>query len=110
MDIKDANEWIVTSPCVHAPMETQCIDYVSVGAPVTHDVSSHRALKIQQNYDIWVLIDMFKDALQMNFYYINKFTGLTNKINKVGNHKNSNFVQNKLERLWPLLLWIKYSK
>ena len=39
-------------------MKTQCIDYVGMGAPVTHDVSSHRALKIQQNWDIWVLIDV----------------------------------------------------
>ena len=39
-------------------MKTQCIDYVGMGAPVTHDVSSHRALKIQQNWDNWVLIDV----------------------------------------------------
>ena len=46
----------------------------------------------------------------MNFDYINKFTGLTNKMYKAGNHKNSTFKQNKAEHLWPVLLWIKYDK
>ena len=55
-------------------------------------------------------MDLFKGALQTNFSYIDKFTDLTNKMNKVGNHKSSNFVQNKPEHLWPLLLWIKYNK
>ena len=39
-------------------MKTQCIDYVGMGAPVAHDVSSHMALKIQQNDNIWALIDV----------------------------------------------------
>ena len=50
--------------------ESYCMSHKGMGAPVTHDVSSHRALKIQQNQDIWVLIETFKDALQMNFSYI----------------------------------------
>ena len=54
----DANKWIYASPCAHAPMKTQCSYYVGVGAPVAHDVSSHRALKMQQKYNIWALIDV----------------------------------------------------
>ena len=41
----DANKWIDTSPCAHAHSWAQCINYVGMGAPVTHVVSSHRALK-----------------------------------------------------------------
>ena len=66
---------------------------MGVGAPVTHDVSSHRALKIQQNWDIWVLIETFKHVLQMNFSYINKMTSFTNIMTNVGNHKSRDFVQ-----------------
>ena len=66
-------------------------DYMGVGAPVTHDVSSHRVIKKQQNWDIWVSMELFKDALQTNFSYINKFTCLTNILTKVGNHKICNF-------------------
>ena len=62
-----------------------------MGAPVTHVVSSHRALKKQQNSDIWVSIGTFKHALQMNFSYINKFTGILDKIIKDGSHKNQKF-------------------
>ena len=53
----DANKWIYTSPCAHASMKTKCIGPKGMGAPVTHDVSSHRALKMQQKYNIWALID-----------------------------------------------------
>ena len=42
----DANKWIYTSPCAHAPMKTKCMGPKGMGAPVTHDASSHRALKI----------------------------------------------------------------
>ena len=62
-----------------------------MGARVTHDVSSHRALKKQLNSDIWVSIGTFKHALQTNFSYINKFTDLLDKVIKVGNHKNQKF-------------------
>ena len=72
---------------------------MGVGAPVTHDVSSHSALKIQQNWDIWVLIETFKHALQMNFSYINKMTSFTNIMTNVGNHKSRDFVKNKPKRL-----------
>ena len=37
-------------------------------------------------------MELFKDALQMNFDQINKFICLTNKMTKVGNHKTCNFV------------------
>ena len=43
---------------MHRHLKTQCIDYVGVGAPVTHVVSSHRALKKQQNSDIGVSLDV----------------------------------------------------
>ena len=76
------------------------MNHKGMGAPVTHVVSSHRALKKQQNSDIWVSIE--KHALQMNFSYINKFTCLTNKMTKIGNHKNQKFDQNRPECLWPL--------
>ena len=39
--------------------------YVGMGAPVTHDVSGHRALKKQQIGDIGVSLDSFKHVLQM---------------------------------------------
>ena len=83
----DANKWIYTSPCAHAPMKTKCMGPKGIDAPVSHDVSSHRALKIQQNWDIWVVIETFKDTLQMNFSYINKMTSFTNIMTNVGNHK-----------------------
>ena len=67
------------------------MNHRGMGAPVTHVVSSHRALQKQQNSDIWVSIETFKHALQTNFSYINKFTSLTDKVIKVGNHKNQKF-------------------
>ena len=46
-------------PHVHMHLcRPQCNDYMGVGAPMAHDVSSHRALKIQQKYNIWALIDV----------------------------------------------------
>ena len=69
------------------------MNHRGMGAPVTHVVSSHRALKKQQNSDIWVSIGTFKHALQMNFSYINKFTCLTNKMTNVGNHKSRDFLK-----------------
>ena len=40
--------------------------YVGMGAPVTHDVSGHRALK-SNNDDIGVSLDSFKHALQVTY-------------------------------------------
>ena len=82
-----------------AHLGTECIGYMGVGAPVTHNVSGHRALK-----------NISGTTLQPTLDNINKFTSLTNKMTKVGNHKPSNFVQNEPEHLWPLLIWIKYNK
>ena len=62
-----------------------------MGAPVIHVVSSHRALKKQQNSDIWASIETFKHALQTKFSYISKFTSLFDKVVKVENHKNQKF-------------------
>ena len=42
-----------------------CNDYMGVGAPVTQDVSGHRALKKQQNKDIMGSFGTLKYALQM---------------------------------------------
>ena len=67
------------------------MNHRGMGAPVTHVISSHRALKKQQNSDIWVSIETFKHALQTIFSYINKFTGLTDKMIKVVNNKNQKF-------------------
>ena len=39
-------------PCAHAPMKSKCMGPKGMGAPVTHDVSGHRAL------DIRVLLDV----------------------------------------------------
>ena len=41
--------------CTH---EVQVYGPKGYGAPVTHDVSSHRALKEQQNNDIGVSLDV----------------------------------------------------
>ena len=61
----DANKWIDTSPCAHAHSWAQCINYMGMGAPVTHVVSGHRALKKQLNNDIEVSLEPFKHALQI---------------------------------------------
>ena len=87
----DANIWIYTSPCAHAPMETKCMGPKGMGAPVTHDVSSHRALKIWQKWDFWVLMELFKSGLLTNFTCINKLLVFTNILMKVRNHKNMQF-------------------
>ena len=42
---------------------------------------------------------VFKDALQMNFSYINKMTSFTSIITKVRNHKSKKFEQNEPEHL-----------
>ena len=44
-------------------METTCMGPKGMGAPVTHDVSGHRALKKQQNNDTMVSLDVEKEAL-----------------------------------------------
>ena len=62
-----------------------------MGAPVTHDVSGHRALKKQQNNDIEVSLEPFKHALQMNFSLINKLSSFTNIMTNVENYKNQKF-------------------
>ena len=51
-----------------------------------------------------VLIWLFKHALQMNFVKNNEIPRFIDKMNKVGNHKTCNFVQNRPEHLWPLLI------
>ena len=83
---------------------------MGVGVPVANDVSSHRALKIQQKYNIWALIDVEWDGLQMNFSYFNKMTSFTDTNINIGNHKNSKFTKNRPECLWLLYLWIKCNK
>ena len=42
---------------------TMCMGSMGMGAPVAHDVTSHNALKIQHNGDIWVSVELFKAAL-----------------------------------------------
>ena len=39
-------------------MKYKCIGPKGMGAPVTHDVSGHRALEKQQNNDIGVSLDV----------------------------------------------------
>ena len=65
--------------------------YVGMGAPVTHDVTGHRALKKQQNKDIMVSLEPLKHALQMNFNPIKKLSSLTKVMTKVENSKNDKF-------------------
>ena len=64
---------------------------MGMGAPVTHDVSGHRALKKQQNDDIEVSLGSLKHALQMNFSLINKLSSFTNTMTNVENYKNQKF-------------------
>ena len=70
-----------------------------MGAPVTHDVSGHRALKKQQNDDIGVSLEPLKHALQMNFSLINKLSSFTNIMTNVKNYKNQKFSLKWPERL-----------
>ena len=64
---------------------------MGVGAPVTHDVFGHRALKKQQNKDIMGSLGSLKHALQMNFSPIKKLSSFTKVMNKVQNIKNDKF-------------------
>ena len=64
---------------------------MGVGAPVTHVVSGHRALKKQQNSDIGVSLETSKHALQMNFSPINKLSSFTNMVTSIKNYKNHKF-------------------
>ena len=65
---------------------------MGMGAPATHDVSGHRALKKQQNDDdIGVSLGSLKHALQMNFSLINKLSSFTNTMTDVENYKNQKF-------------------
>ena len=64
---------------------------MGMGAPVTHDVSGHRALKKQQNDDIGVSLEPLKHALQTNFSPINKLSSFTNIMTNVENYKNQKF-------------------
>ena len=72
-------------------MKTKCMGPKGMGAPVTHDVSSHRALKKWQIWGLWVLMELFKRGLLMNFTCINKLLVFINILMKVGNHKNMQF-------------------
>ena len=45
--------------------------------------------------------------LQMNLVKNKDISSLIDKMTKVKNHKSCNFVKNRPECLWPLLLWIK---
>ena len=65
--------------------------YVGMGAPVTHDVIGHRALKKQQNKDIMVSLEPLKHALQTNFSPIKKLSSFTKVMTKVENIKNHKF-------------------
>ena len=49
-------------------------------------------------------------VLQMNLVKNKEISSFINKMTKLRNHKTCNFVQNKPERLWPLLLLIKCNK
>ena len=62
-----------------------------MGAPVTHDVSGHWALKKQQNKDIIVSLELLKHALQTNFSPIKKLSSFTKVMTKVENIKNHKF-------------------
>ena len=62
-----------------------------MGAPVTHDVFGHRALKKQQNEDIIGSLGSLKHALQMSFSPIKKLSSFTKVMNKVQNIKNDKF-------------------
>ena len=64
---------------------------MGMGAPVTHDVSGHRALKKQQNDSIGVSLGSLKHALQTNFSLINKLSSFTNTMTNVKNCKNQKF-------------------
>ena len=70
-----------------------------MGAPVTHDVSGHRALKKQQNDDIGVSLEPLKHALQTNFSLINKLSSFTNIMTNVKNYKDQKFSLKWPERL-----------
>ena len=60
---------------------------MGMGAPATHVVSGHRTLKKQQNNDIRVSLESFKQALQTNFSLINKLSSFTNMVTNIKNHK-----------------------
>ena len=51
-----------------------------------------------------VLMELLRLALQTNFVKNSEISSFTGEMTKVRNHKTCNFVQNKPERLWPLLL------
>ena len=69
----------------------QCIYYVGMGAPVTHDLIGPRALKKQQNEDIMGSLGSLKHGLQMNFSPIKKLSSFTKVMTKVENIKNDKF-------------------
>ena len=64
---------------------------MGVGAPVTHVVSGHRALRKQQNNDIGASLEPFKHALQTNFSDINKLSSFTYMVTNIKNYKYHKF-------------------
>ena len=67
------------------------MNYVGMGAPVTHDVTGHRALKKQQNEVIIGSLRSLKHALQTNFSPIKRLSTFTKVMTKVRNIKNDKF-------------------
>ena len=49
-------------------------------------------------------MELLRLVLQTNLVKNNEISSFINKMTKVGNHKTCNFVQNKPEHLWPLVL------
>ena len=49
-------------------------------------------------------MELLKLNLQINLVKNKEISSLINKMTKVRNHKTCNFVQNRPECLWPLLL------
>ena len=83
---------------------------MGMGAPMTGDVSGHRALKKQQNSDTGVSLETFKHASQMNFSLINKLSSFTNIMTNIENHKNHKFSLKWPEHLVLLLLQLICNK
>ena len=51
-----------------------------------------------------ILMGLLRLVLQMNLVKNKEISSFTNKTIEVRNHKTCNFLQNKHEHLWPLLL------
>ena len=83
---------------------------MGICAPVTHDVSGHRALKKQQNDDIGLSLESLKHALQTSFSPIKKLWSFTNVMTNVENYKNQKFSLKWPEHLHTLIISINYNK